>query len=391
MVQFNINQLLMRRLLGKASDEELAKLEQHAITEDIQEIVDADDLAERYAYYAEADVDQALCEMQERMAKSVAKTRILSPRFYRIAAVLLILLVGGAYWFHREYTRVTPPVITEEVQLAMEQSRESGRGGADIISAVSSSEEIISEEEYDLYHVDEDFAKELEEAKRITTYHDKEFWVTLDDGTLVHLNYNSRLIYPEKFGDSRDVILEGEAYFMVAKDKSRKFVVHTPQGDIKVYGTEFIVNTRENSSQMNESLLGESKGKPNHQATTVVLVEGSIGFTPTGRNEMMIIPGQKLYADKTKVSLEETDTTPYTAWNTGLFVFKKSTLEDLMNVVSQWYAMKNVSFADDSLRKIHFTGKLKRYGSIDRILEAIMMTCDLNIYIQDETIKIEKK
>lgn len=88
--------------------------------------------------------------------------------------------------------------------------------------------------------------EQLLEARRITTYQDKEYWLTLDDGTLVHLNYNTRMVCPERFIDgTRDVILDGEAYFMVAHDSRHPFVVHTPQGDIRVYGTEFNVSTRD--------------------------------------------------------------------------------------------------------------------------------------------------
>ena len=194
---------------------------------------------------------------------------ILNSHLYRVAAVLVLLLVGGTFWY-REHTRVTPPTISEEVQTAMQLSR----------------------------NVDEQFAEQLAEAKRITTYQDKEYWVTLEDGTLVHLNYNSRLIYPEKFGDRRDVILDGEAYFMVAKDKSRQFVVHTPQGDIRVYGTEFWVNTRADVQASQESTL----------SCQLALVRGSISFTPTEGKETMLKPGQELSIVDSQLSITDIDT-----------------------------------------------------------------------------------
>ena len=277
--------------------------------------------------------------------------------------------------------------ISEEVQLAMEQSRKMGKSGAEVLSG-KAVKEVMSTEERALYHVDDNFAEQLEEARRITTYQNKEYWVTLDDGTLVHLNYNSRLIYPEKFGDRRDVILEGEAYFMVAKDKSRQFVVHTPQGDVRVYGTEFMVNTAERMETRLESPTGESRY---HQATSVVLIEGSISFTPESGNELMMSPGQKLVADKDQLLVTTTDTAPYVAWNTGLFVFKNSTLENLMDVISRWYGVENVSYGNEQLRKMHFTGNFKRYGSIERILDAIMMTCDINIDFHSNRITIENR
>lgn len=399
----DFNSLIRKYLWGSISDEEYQELSEtlahdEYVVRRLERMAEADDLSERYAEYASVDTEAALQKfIKQYVANGEAGKAAETPRkprktmrysLLRYAAVVALLIFGGAFWYHREYTRVTPPVITEEVQLAMEQSRESGREGADIVSTVTSRQQIISEEECELYHVDENFAEQLAEAKRITTYHDKEYWVTLDDGTLVHLNYNSRLIYPEKFGDRRDVILEGEAYFMVAKDKSRQFVVHTPQGDVRVYGTEFMVNTAERMETRLESPTGESRY---HQATSVVLIEGSISFTPESGNELMMSPGQKLVADKDQLLVTTTDTAPYVAWNTGLFVFKNSTLENLMDVISRWYGVENVSYGNEQLRKMHFTGNFKRYGSIERILDAIMMTCDINIDFHSNRITIENR
>lgn len=399
----DFNSLIRKYLWGSISDEEYQELSEtlahdEYVVRRLERMAEADDLSERYAEYASVDTEAALQKfIKQYVDNGEAGKAAETPRkprktmrypLLRYAAVVALLIFGGAFWYHREYTRVTPPVITEEVQLAMEQSRESGREGADIVSTVTSRQQIISEEECELYHVDENFAEQLAEAKRITTYHDKEYWVTLDDGTLVHLNYNSRLIYPEKFGDRRDVILEGEAYFMVAKDKSRQFVVHTPQGDVRVYGTEFMVNTAERMETRLEPPTGESRY---HQATSVVLIEGSISFTPESGNELMMSPGQKLVADKDQLLVTTTDTAPYVAWNTGLFVFKNSTLENLMDVISRWYGVENVSYGNEQLRKMHFTGNFKRYGSIERILDAIMMTCDINIDFHSNRITIENR
>lgn len=77
-------------------------------------------------------------------------------------------------------------------------------------------------------------------------------------------------------------------------------------------------------------------------------------------------------------------------WNfaEGLFVFENSTLEHLMDVLAQWYDIKKVNYTDDKLRKIHFTGNLKRYGSAERIMKAIMMACDVNIVLQNDTLSV---
>lgn len=66
----------------------------------------------------------------------------------------------------------------------------------------------------------------------------------LSDGTRVWINSASVLRFPSAFGDTRDVFVEGEAYFEVAKDANRPFIVHTDHFATRVLGTSFDVTTR---------------------------------------------------------------------------------------------------------------------------------------------------
>lgn len=335
-----------------------------------------DNLEKDYRFRQSIDVEYSLQEFKERLeseqtTKVVSlRSRLFNTKLYRVAAVIILLIMGGVFWYHREYTRVTPPEISQEVEYAMQESQSKGWQGAEIITSATPQKQVITEEESARYHVDEDFAEQLAEAKRITTYHDKEYWVTLDDGSLVHLNYDSRLIYPEKFGDRRDVILEGEAYFMVAHDKSRQFVVHTPQGDVKVYGTEFNVNTR------NEN-----------EAVNVVLVKGSVSFTPTDGNEVLMNPGQELSFANNQLTLRLTDTAPYVAWNEGEFIFSDWTLGRILNVIARWYGLE-VVFMDKELSNHKFSGSLSRYEDLKPTLETIEMVTGMRLNVNNQKLYI---
>lgn len=383
----DIKKIILKSIYGQLSEEEQLLLDewktQHGndlLYNHIRTTITEKNAVE---YLAAIDVERALEKVKNSSKKPTTHTSVV--RYYsiisRIAAVVVLLIVGGAFWFHHEYTRVIPPVITDEVQQAMQQSIESGKHGAEVVSSALTGKELITRDEAALYHVDDRFADQLSAAKRITTYHDKEYWVTLSDGTLVHLNYNSRLIYPEKFGDRRDVILDGEAYFMVATDKSRQFVVHTPHGDVKVHGTEFMVNTQYNNHQ--------TEGN----ATAVVLVKGSVSFSTDSGMEQLMQPGQILTVSsmsngQTNASLRIIDTTPYEAWNTGTFVFENSRLDHLMDVLVQWFDLKHVYYSNEKLRNIHFTGNLKRYGSVERIMQAIMLACEVRIDIDKDSVTV---
>ena len=364
-----------------------------------QEFRDKQQITDYVTHMQRFDVEVALKKVLSSQDHQTRKTRTISLRLLRYAAAILILLFAGAGFWYSRYTKVTPPDISETVQLAMQQSRESGKQDAEVVSL---SEELKAKgdasggsEESSMRNEDSSSASgmnnsslttlqasltkdQLLAAKRITTRHDKEFWVTLDDCTLVHLNYNTRLIYPEKFGrGDRNVILDGEAYFMVAKDKSRPFVVHTPDGDVKVYGTEFNVNTRAN----------EGKHEGGTSGTTVVLVKGSVSVTPTGGNEVMMQPGQQASIHPQQLSLRVVDVAPYVAWNEGNFSFQEWPLERVMEVMSRWYGYQ-VKFGNDQLKQIGISGKLGRYNEAETTMEAIATITGLKITINGNIITI---
>ena len=108
----------------------------------------------------------------------------------------------------------------------------------------------------------------------------KKFQVELSDGTLVYLNSGSTLKYPVKFlnGKSREVFLDGEAYFVVSKDKNHPFIVNANEISTQVYGTEFNISSYKNDTNLD-----------------IVLVEGSIGVYNNLKNEkqLLLVPNEK--------------------------------------------------------------------------------------------------
>ena len=350
-----------------------------------QELQDKELITQEVAHMQRFDVEAAMEKVLSTQKQPAKKAKMFSLKPLRYAAAVLVLVVAGAALWYSQYTKVTPPEISESVQLAMRQSRESGSQEAnlELISEALKGQEDKSadvssptkKDDSSLSTLHSSLTKDqLLKARRITTKHDKEFWLTLDDGTLVHLNYNTRLIYPEEFGrGDRNVILDGEAYFMVAKDKSRPFVVHTPQGDVKVYGTEFIVNTRDRQQR-------DVEESAENTLTTVVLVRGSVSFTPNNGSEIMMTPGQQICinAQQTSVTLREVDTAPYIAWNEGKFFFEEWPLERIMQVISRWYG-REVEFTSDEIKHQLYSGNFDRYEDIHPTMEAIESITGLKI------------
>ena len=398
----NIQSIIIKSLFSELTENEQQQLDTWLSIPDnaivykhiVNNVKKQDDVVK---FLSDIDVDNAIVNVNQRIQQLNAlsdqheetvsiKSRPHHTQFthlrplWRYAAAVLILIVGGAALWYSQYTKVTPPEISESVQLAMQQSRESGKQDAkvDVLSEELSmmsdesgkNEELRVKSEESL-SVTESLTKEqLLSARRITTMHDKEFWLTLDDGTLVHLNYNTRLIYPEKFGrGDRNVILDGEAYFMVAKDKSRPFIVHTPNGDVKVYGTEFNVNTTGNN-------------------TSVVLVKGSVSVTPTGGKEQLMNPGQLCEFSVENLMLSTIDVEPYIAWNEGKFSFEEWPLERIMQVISRWYG-REVIFTSEDIKHQQYSGNFDRYEDIHPTMEAIESITGLKITFAPGRIIIE--
>ncbi|MBO5601739.1 MAG: FecR domain-containing protein [Prevotella sp.] len=402
------NIILSHIILGEATEEEYQFIKENCSPEELSEILNATDLAERYRLYDSIDEKEAyekiralLFQEEEEKTTVVPLTQKHNPIYrtlLRVAAVILLIVAGAGYWWYRDYTKVTPPEIAQDVLAAIQTSRQQGKSEAQVEVLTPSTanalkkgqfseelvEQLLDRVSGDKTSTMKDGSKESLESENnplelITTYHDKEFWRTLSDGTLVHMNADSRIIYPDNFGrNSREVFLNGEAYFMVAKDKSRPFIVHTPRGDVKVYGTEFNVNTRardNSSSQRN--------------CTAVVLVKGSVGVTPTQGNEFMLTPGQQIIIKEESNSpyISTADIRPYVAWNTKKFEFDNYPLDGLMEIIYRWYHIDYV-IEDPKINKTLVSGSIRRYDTIEPLLHGISKITGYDIQIKENTIYI---
>ena len=202
-----------------------------------------------------------------------------------------------------------------------------------------------------------------------------EFRLKLSDGTNVYLNSASELKYPVRFDEKeRKVYLSGEAYFEVTKDSNRPFYVITEEVQVRVYGTEFNVNT--------------------HQPGKVhtVLVDGKVGIKKRGMNEEVTMkPGELASFDRNAgtFELKEVDVRQYVVWKDGFFTFENESLEQILNTLSLWYDV-DVFFQSESAKQLVFTGYMKRYNDISEILNAITEVVGVNFTINGKTIIVSK-
>lgn len=225
------------------------------------------------------------------------------------------------------------------------------------------------------------FATEKEPVEYIEVKTNPGMVATLDlpDGSKVWLNSGSYLKHPKKFtGDTRTVELDGEAYFSVHKDKSKKFIVNTPF-DLKaeVLGTEFNMEAY----------------KENNQVTTS-LVSGSVrlSFLNKENNEESLImkPDDEVaYNIKTKGIKTNTSYLPtQTAWKDGLVIFRNTTFEEALKILSKRF---NTDFIvkNDLLYENSFTGTFSGQH-LTLILEHFRLSSDIQYKYIDPEISQDK-
>ncbi|WP_294471054.1 FecR family protein [uncultured Bacteroides sp.] len=203
--------------------------------------------------------------------------------------------------------------------------------------------------------------------------------LTLPDGTVVFLNSESTLSYPSQFdGETRNVTLQGEAYFEVAKNPEKKFIVSTShQSQIEVLGTHFNVEAYEKEERI-----------------SATLVEGKIGFIfkqGDVSKKVLMEPGQKLVYDSkdSKVQLYATTGESETAWKEGKIIFKNTPLEEGLRMLEKRY---NVEFVinNNRLKEDSFTGTFTNQR-LERILEYFQLSSQIRWrYLDSTDIKDEK-
>lgn len=383
----DINTLVRKLLMGELTVKERELLEQKIkadpkLSDEIQQLSERWDLADTYRHYASFDADKAKAKFLARHNMQSSEKRHASIKlnhrsliikiipFAAAAAILALVIINLKP--QSSNLKLTTPQIAQEMKQSMQRLNSSKHSGASLILKsgksidVESAQTAIAEADKE---VEGFFADKSEEAT-LVTHHDKEFWMTLDDGTLVHLNYNTSLTYPIHFtGSRREVSLNGEAYFIISH-ADKPFFVHTSQGDIRDYGTEFSISTKDG-------------------ATEVVLVKGSVGVTSKGGKEQPLSPGCKaVMRAGSPATVTRADLTPVKAWNTGNYYFDGATLEELMEVVSKWYDM-DVDFENPEARKVHVTGNLDKYGSIMPTMHAISAITGHQVEVKNNRIIIK--
>ncbi|MEJ7780178.1 MAG: FecR domain-containing protein [Daejeonella sp.] len=208
------------------------------------------------------------------------------------------------------------------------------------------------------------------EYNTVETPNGGQYQLRLPDGSNVWLNAASSLKYPATFRSQgqRKVELQGEAYFEIARDRYKPFLVATSNQTVEVLGTHFNI-----SSYSDEG----------HTKTT--LLEGSVKVSTT-KGQQIIEPGQQSILSGNFLEVKKADLEETMAWKNGYFRFNDEKIDDVLRKLSRWYGVEfqyEGKIPDDG-----FNGVISRSKNISQVLKMLEKTKAIQFKIEGRRITV---
>lgn len=322
------------------------------------------------------DADADLRELKTRHILAADNTpirRIALKKTLGAAAILLLLAAGGWMFFTKKEKvedrgRIAQLVKERQqsVSLVLNGGRTVDLGKANAGKSIALGNTTLNTGADALQYTSGDTSISTLSVPPGATYK-----IVLSDGTEVWLNADTRLRFPLKFPRaSREVTVEGEAYFKVAGNAHAPFIVHTPLTDVKVLGTSFNVNTYE-------------KG---HVRTA--LVEGKVVTQcPDGRH-VALSPGYAAeYHVQNGFSSSTFEQDDELSWMNGIYYFHDMPVESLVRLAARCYGL-NIILDKEKFAGQSLTGVLEM-GKLPEFLNDLATTAHIKYYYSNKDLYLE--
>jgi len=312
------------------------------------------------------------------------ETKVVSlwPRL-AVAASIVLLLAAGLFYFKKPKE--------QDIQVA-EKPQEIAPGGNKGILTLSNGKQIVltdvsvkgivaqegnqdavtiklSEDGVITYIVNPDASKETANSfNTLSTPTGGQYNIVLGDGTKVYLNAVSSIKYPTQFkGNQRVVEVEGEAYFEVAKNKNKPFIVKSGNQSIEVLGTHFNLHAYNNESVIKTTLL-----------------EGSVAVSCNNQKAILKPGEQSNVSDNlNKIAIRKVDTEATIAWKNGRFKFDNDDLKTVMKQLERWYGIK-VEYRGD-VSDVRFNGGTFMNKNLSEVLKVLELS-NIKFKVEGKTI-----
>lgn len=204
--------------------------------------------------------------------------------------------------------------------------------------------------------------------------------IVLTDGSKIWLNADSKIEYPEVFtGDTREVYLNGEAFFEVAKNPAKPFIIHLANGTVRVLGTSFNIRAYDNEKIVETSVAtGKVAFIPKYEKSGKK--QDTIFLTPDNKVSYSLI--------KEEVITQPTTSAEDKAWTEGKMIFRAMSFEEIAVELERNFG-KKVVFRNEEARNYRLTGSFQN-NTLAEILFYLSKTKAFSYTISDEEIVISR-
>jgi transmembrane sensor len=370
MKQEEVQKLVEKYLHGTASEEETNMLFNWYRTElNIEKtlVLDEYENEEDFKKNIFSGIDISDPKNKRRLSSNLSNS-------FAIAACVLVFMLTGLYFYYSLNTSVTEKIAVEK------KSNDIKPGGIKAILTLADGKQILLDDSKNGVVIDQGAIKIHKNSQGIIEYSLTEhsvqaqtdskeplmvyntiqtpaggkFQLNLADGSKVWLNSESTLRFPVFFsGDSREVELEGEAYFEVSKDQLKKFSVRSGNQTVEVLGTHFNINAYANEPSI-----------------TTTLIEGAVRVIELNTNQSQILkPGEQAVVSKDIKVQRKGDVHADLAWKEGYFYFEDADIETVMRQLSRAYGI-TVRY-ETSMPEIHFEGAISTNLTLLEVLEIL--------------------
>lgn len=384
----HIATLIVKHIQGLHSAEEAEELNRWAKSDPrnallLEDLLHSSNIRQRVSILKDFDTDVAWQKLVDQgVVQSTKKKRIPWKSMISAAALLLFVGLWIQHWRDREPTPretakhrvvdIVHPKYKNDVLPAVE--------GATLITAsgetITLSETIKVQDDGSVLNESENTITRLEENvpvyNEIVVPQTNYYSFQLSDGTKVWINANSRLSFPSKFmGLERKVrLIEGEAYFEVAKKQNQPFIVETTKASVRVLGTCFNVRNYKNTF-------------------TTTLAEGSVEVF-NEKDLQKLRPHQKAFFSSENLIVASANLTKELSWKNNVFYFKNDNLRNVMMQIENWYGV-NVLLDKALANNATYSGEIKRDVTLTQMLDMLEFTSGLEFSLNGTVLHIKPK
>jgi len=393
---FKIAELISKYLQAELDEDEKNELQEWLLSDPhnrelFDELLDNSRLNQRLGIYPVSDKEEAWKNIAKK-TKQGKKIKKQKPRYYvHLAAAAFLLFAIGIKFagrFNKHEAGKLPAKHSSDLMPGGNKAVLTLSDGTKIVLDDTRRGKIAREQNVSIdnvksgeivYNVDELFRKADKPVvvnalafNIIATPRGGDYEVVLPDGTKVWLNAASSLKFPVVFsGSERKVELTGEAYFEVAKNAARPFVVKTNDQTVEVLGTHFNINSYTDENAVKTTLL-----------------EGAVKVTGgPAMQTLKLSPGQQsVITDGRMALIANADIGEALAWKNGKFLFHDTDLRPIMRQLSRWYDVDVEYLGPVTVR--HYRGRISRNVPVSQVFE-ILKTSGLNFIIDGRKVIVK--